>query len=502
MLRRVVVLGAGSAGLLAAISVKKFAPPHVTVEVVRSPDLGVIGVGESTTATFPKFVFEFLQISPEHFYKVANPTWKLGVHFEWGPRRFFHYGFEPAIDAGTPGLNRPNGFYCEDGFEYVTVNNALMTEHKAFASQEPGRLTIPPWVAFHLYNPTLVAALEVTARELGVTFVDGRVRGVVRGPAGVDAIVLEDERRISGDLFIDASGFRSELLGRALEEPFVSYDNSLFCDRAVIGGWDNTGDPILPYTVAETMNAGWCWRIDHEHVANRGYVFSSRFLSDDEARAEFVRNNPRAKVAESVIRFRSGRYRRAWVDNVVALGNAAGFVEPLEASALMILTGNCRLLVDCLRQSEGEPTETVRGVYNKLFAEGWDDVRDFLAIHYRYNTRLDTPFWRACQNEVDVSGSLAMREFYEENGPMRLGRFLLNKTPGIDNPFGIEGYLTILLGNKVPFRKRYAASDAENAICAARNAANRATALQGIDAREALARIRHPTWRWDSQAPR
>ena len=129
---------------------------------------------------------------------------------------------------------------------------------------------------------------------------------------------------MEADLFIDASGFRAELLGRAMAEPWISYENSLFCDRAVIGGWERSTEPIQPYTTAEAMDAGWCWRIDHETFINRGYVYSSRFISDDEARAEFLRKNPKAPADARVVKFRSGRFARPWVGNVIGIGNAAG----------------------------------------------------------------------------------------------------------------------------------------------------------------------------------
>ncbi len=153
---------------------------------------------------------------------------------------------------------------------------------------------------------------------------------------------LESGRRETADLYLDASGFASVLLGKALGEPFVSYDKTLFCDRAVVGGWDRK-DPedmvIKPYTTCETMNCGWCWQIEHENRINRGYVYSSGFISDEEAEKEFRMKNPKVGPTR-IVRFVSGRYRNVWVKNVVAVGNAGGFVEPLEATALGAMASN------------------------------------------------------------------------------------------------------------------------------------------------------------------
>src|SRR5690606_10251282 len=225
-------------------------------------------------------------------------------------------------------LPRPNGFYCDDEFADVNEPSALMRLGKVFHRQEDGSPNIQPWHAFHIENATFVSMLEKLARDVGVDFMDGKLIGVDRDERGVSAVHLADGRKLEADFFIDASGFRSELIGKALGVPFESFNKTLFCDRAVVGGWERTDEPILPYTTAEEMDSGWCWQIEHERHVNRGYVYSSQFISDDEATAEFLRKNPKVSTTPRIVRFRSGRYKRLWVDNVVAIGNAGGFVEP------------------------------------------------------------------------------------------------------------------------------------------------------------------------------
>ncbi len=347
MLRDVLVLGSGSAGLFAALTLKR-KMLDISVRVVRSPDIGVIGVGESTTPNLPFHLFQYLRLNPRRFYELAEPTWKMGIHFLWGPRESFEYAFEPQLDVRMPELPRPNGYYCDDDFSSISLQNALMSQQKAFATQpDGGGPFIPPGHAFHLDNPKLVRTLEIFAREDGIEFIDAKVQGAERGPAGIAAVVLEDGRRLTADLYVDASGFRSELLGRTLEEPFISFSSSLFNDRALVGSWERGADePILPYTTAETMDAGWCWRIEHEQEINRGYVYSSSAISDDQAREEFQRKNPKVKIRDKIVKFRSGRYQRGWVDNVMAIGNASGFVEPLESSGV---NGDLRAMPDICR---------------------------------------------------------------------------------------------------------------------------------------------------------
>ena len=254
-----------------------------------------------------------------------------------------------------------------------------MDEGKVFHRQPDGSPDVQPWHAFHIENEKFVAMLEKIAVDSGVEIVDGRVDGVERGDQGVTAVRLDDGRRLEADFFIDSSGFRSELLGKTLEEPFVSFDKTLFCDRAVVGGWQRGEEPILPYTTAEQMSTGWCWQIEHEHHINRGYVYCSDMISDDEAAAEFKKRNPKTPDDPRIVKFRSGCYRRMWVDNVVAIGNSAGFVEPLEATALMIVCSHTQTLVDFLLHCELEPTPSMRELYNELTHDTWLDIRDFLA---------------------------------------------------------------------------------------------------------------------------
>jgi tryptophan 7-halogenase len=495
-IQRVVVLGAGSAGLIASIGLKRKIP-QLEVRVVRSPEMGVIGVGESTTPNLPDHMFKYLGINIRHFFNVAQPTWKLGIHFLWGPRPYFNYGFARQVDAQLTTLPMPNGYYCDDEFTNVERVNALMDLGKAFLRQPNGGPLIESMYGFHLENKKLVAALEAVAREVGVEFIDAKMERAETCPTGVAALVLADGRRIEGDLFIDASGFRSELLSRTMQEPFNSFGDSLFCDRAIVGNWDRTSEPILPYTTAETMDCGWCWRIDHEPTINRGYVYCSSAISDEAAKAEFQRKNPLAKCWDQVVKFRSGRHERAWVGNVVGIGNSCGFVEPLESSALMMVCWQCESLITCLQTTQLRPTPTIRKLFNDVVGKTWDELRWFLALHYKANTRLDTPFWKQCRAECDVSGIGGMLEFYEENGPTGLSRHFLERESG--NFFGVEGFLVILVGTRYPYRARHIASAQERQIWNQHRAQVLAEAQTGMDVAETLSYLRHPDWRWNGE---
>src|SRR5205814_6338124 len=236
MIQRILVLGGGSAGFLAAISLK-IKLPDLQVSVVRSTQMGVIGVGEATTFAFPNYLHGRLRIDPGEFHRSAQPTWKLGIRFlNWGPRRHFDYTFRPQVTSRWEDLPKPNGYYCYEDFEYADAFPALMSHDKAFLRNKYGGPHIGTDVAYHIENQTFVAYLETYAARLGIAIDDDRVADVKRDDAGVAGLVLQSGRTETADLYVDCSGFASLLLSQALHEPFRSFTPTLFCDRAVWGG--------------------------------------------------------------------------------------------------------------------------------------------------------------------------------------------------------------------------------------------------------------------------
>ena len=491
--KKITVLGGGSAGFIAALTLKRKIP-GLQVTVIRSPHLGIIGVGEGTTPNFPKHFHEYLGLKPEKFFAEAQPIWKLGIRYLWGPRNSFNYTFTNQTDFRFKDLPKNNGYYCDDDFSSVDLSSALMDEKRIFARPADGTMQVLNHFGYHVENKKLVGYLEARARDFGVNIIDATVTNVRRlENGGVAALVLDNETEEIADLFVDASGFHAELLGRELGEPFVDYSDSLFSDRAVVGGWAREeNDPIQPYTTAETMNAGWCWRIDHEEIINRGYVFCSAHITDEEAEAEYRRKNPQAGQTR-IVKFRTGRYQRQWVHNVIAVGNAAGFVEPLEATALMTICLQSQGLTDALMECDLQPTESMGKMYNTYMASLWDDVRDFLAIHYKFNSRIDTPYWRRCQEETAIHGAGELVEFYRENGPSVLPKSVLVHPV---SPFGIEGYYTLLVGQQVAHKKPHAITPKEQTLWNNYRKKNQLTASRAFNVKQALGQLRDPRWCW------
>lgn len=489
--RDVCVLGGGSAGFLAAMTLKTRAP-HLSVTVLRSKDIGIIGVGEGTTNYVPEHLHGYLGIPIGEFFAEAKPSWKLGVRFLWGPRPAFHYPFTTQVDRPEPGLSQRVGYYVDDDFAFADRTAALMAAGRAFSRLDNGAPRIERNFAYHLENETFVGYLERFAVRQGVAIREATVTSVEQDEHGVSALRLEGGESVVADLYVDCSGFSSTLLGGTLREPFESFRSTLYCDRAVVGGWDRGDEPILPYTVAETMDAGWSWQIEHEHRINRGYVYASAFVSDDAAEREFRALAPKVATTR-VVRFVTGRHRRPWVKNVVAIGNAAGFVEPLEATALFVICAASQALTASLLDSNARPDALSATHFNAYCGRLWDAIRNFLAVHYRFNTRRDTPFWRACRADVELAGATPIVDWYRAHGPSSLWAPTL-----IDplDPFKLDGYFTLLLGQQVPFERRWTPPDHERRQWDAARAGWAVGAQSGFTIAEALALVRSPVGAW------
>jgi tryptophan 7-halogenase len=494
MVREILILGGGSAGLMVALALRRHVP-GIRVRVVRSSSLGVIGVGEGSTADLPAFFHGFLGIPPAEFFRAVQPSLKLGIRFDWGRGDPYFYTFAEALRQVVGSRQTPCGFASRGDLGGGHPAVALMEHGKVFLRHPDGPWPdVRSWFGYHVENRELVAWLEATATAWGAELMDGDLAEARVEDGRIAGLRLADGRELRADLYVDASGFAAELLGKALGEPFVGFDDSLVCDRAVVGGWDRTDEVLQGYTASEVMSAGWCWQIEHPGRINRGYVYSSRFITDAAAEAEFRAANPRVGPTR-IVPFRTGRRARQWVGNVLAVGNAAGFVEPLEATALMCISHAARFLALALKDADGAPSPTLVGATNRLLARQWDEIRDFLAMHYRFQSRLDTPFWRHCRGQVALHGAERIVDYYRENGPTFLAEIDLIPPAKAFNL--LEGYWVHLLGMGVPHARADRANPEEVAAWQAYMAANRRDAAErGWSMAETLAVLHDPRWSW------
>ena len=206
--RNVIVLGGGSAGYLAAIALK-IRIPELSVTIIHSRDIPIIGVGEGTTFTVPIFLHGYLGIDPAAFHRRVKPTYKLGIRFLWGERERFHYSFTNQLDHRLVDLPKANGFFAYDDFDFADLTGALMAHDRAFLRQDDGGPLIDTNVAYHIENRDFVRFLEECAEEAGVVVRDDAVEGVELGEDGVEKLRLKSGEKATADLFIDASDRKS-----------------------------------------------------------------------------------------------------------------------------------------------------------------------------------------------------------------------------------------------------------------------------------------------------
>lgn len=492
MIRSVLVAGGGSAGFLAALILRKVVP-GLAITVIRSREIGVIGVGESTTVAMPRTLHGLLDLDPTEFYRAVLPSWKLGIRFLWGPRPRFDYPFEIHLDWKWEQLSRPSGYYCDEDASDATEVTAMMSANKVFRRNPDGSPFITRCFGYHIENQRFVAYLETVAERSGITVKDEVIQGAEPGPNGVAGVRTESGQVYTADLYIDCTGFRSLLLAGTLGEPFRPYASTLFCDRAVVGTWLRDEETIQPYTTVETMSCGWCWQIDHPDSIMRGYVYSSAYISDADAESEFRAKNPKI-VDTRIVPFVSGRYERSWVKNVVAIGNAAGFVEPLESTALAVICDESRMLAELLaNESQQDPSPLQIHYYNVTNARAWDTICDFLGIHYKFNKRVDNDFWRACQSDTKLGSIQNLVDYYRVHGPSPFNRSNLVHP---DDMFGMEGYLTLLVGQKVPYEKRFQPTPEERRIWEGIRESNRRAASIAFSVADALQIVQSPQCKW------
>ena len=456
-IKKLVVLGGGTAGFLSALALNR-SLPDIEVVVVRSTKMGVIGVGEGTIPSVMQFLHHFLGLDKFELYKKVSASPKLGIRYLWGKRPYFNYTFTGQLVSPHRQMQKPRGFYCDQNFDFADLNSALMNADNVCMRLASGAPRHNPNVSYHLENKKFVTFMEDMATSEGIKKIDGIVEHVESNEDGVSAIVLETGEKVEADFFVDCSGFRSEIIGKTLQEPRVDFSNALFCDSAVVGGWERTDETYHPFTTAETMNAGWCWQIEHDQLINRGYVFCSKFLSDDEAAAEFKTKNPKVGDAR-VIKFDSNVLKRSWVKNVVAIGNSAGFVEPLEATSIGMICDAALRLSKALSASNGKILESQRKIFNRVTEKNWTIVRDFLALHYKFNDRIDTPFWRAAMNDVCLGDAQEYVDYFRDVGP----DFTILNTELKRDFFTAEGYLVMLVGQQVKYQSGFNVTDQERA---------------------------------------
>ncbi len=445
-IKSIAIVGGGAAGWMAAAALSKMFGRTIAVTLVESEEIGLIGVGEATVPHLSAFN-RMLEIDEGEFVRKTQGSFKLGIQFnDWGRigdsyvhgfgtighdlglLPFHHYWLKAKADgrAGDIGLYSLNTLAAQQGRFMAPPRDA--PPHSPLANLA---------YAYHFDALSYARFLRSRAEGQGVRRLEGKVIGVNReGPRGfVESIVLENGARVEADLFLDCTGFRSLLLGEAMGVEFEDWSRWLPCDRALAVPSENSGPPT-PYTRSTAREAGWQWRIPLQHRTGNGHVYSSGFTTDARAEEVLLSNLDGKVLAEPRnLKFRTGVRKKLWQGNVVALGLAGGFLEPLESTAIYLVQAGINRLMHLFPNCAFDTA--LQDTYNSQTMFEYERIRDFLILHYHVTERDDSEFWNYVRT-MRIPDSLAIViDLFAANG-----QFFRNG----DEMFALTSWVQVMLG--------------------------------------------------------
>jgi tryptophan 7-halogenase len=458
-IRSILIVGGGTAGWMAAAALAKVLGPACAIRLIESEEIGTIGVGEATVPHL-KLFNTVLEIDELEFIREVKGTFKLGIQFvDWGrPGDRYIHGFGTiGHDYGLLPFHQYwlklhlAGQATDIGAYSLNTAAAQLGKFMSSASDVPPTSPLANITyAYHFDAGLYAAYLRRYAEARAVRRTEGKVVDVaLRGTDGfIEAVKLESGERVEADLFIDCSGFRGLLIEQALHTGYDTWTQWLPCDRAIAVPCENVGPPT-PYTRSTAREAGWEWRIPLQHRTGNGYVYSSAYIRDDAA-ADTVMSHldGRALAEPRLLKFTTGRRRKFWCRNCVAVGLSSGFLEPLESTSIYMIQSGIARLINLMPDRVFSDVLIER--YNRQAAFEVESIRDFLILHYFATERRDAPFWEYCSH-MQIPDQLAdnIRLFRDS------GRFFRNA----EEMFALTSWVQVMLGQHIRPRGYHPAVD-------------------------------------------
>ena len=395
-----------------------------SIVLIESPEIGTIGVGEATLPTI-RFYNAALGLDGGDFMRKTQASFKVGIEFkDWGRQgnRFFHgFGdFGPSLDGVAPHqywLRLAQAFKNMPSIENWSVPSVMARNSRFLPPGASDSIVGSSYSFGYHFDAGLYAAyLREYAMARGAARIEGTIVDVEQHPETgfVTALKLKDGRRIEGDLFVDCSGFRGLLIEGTLKAGYEDWSNYLPCNSALAVPCAKIA-VLTPYTTSTAKSAGWQWRIPLQHRTGNGHVYSNGFISDEAARQTLLDGlDGRALDEPRQLRFVTGRRRKSWVKNVVAIGLSAGFVEPLESTSISLIENAVGLLVGAF--PDRDCSSELADKFNAYMGRRYESVRDFIILHYKVTARDDSAFWRYCANMPVPDSLMQQIDAFRANG--------------------------------------------------------------------------------------
>lgn len=441
--QKIVIVGGGTAGWMSAAALSKLMP-HGEIILVESEEIGTVGVGEATIPQIATFN-DRLGIKEDEFVRETQATFKLGIEFvDWGKvgEKYFHpfgtHGFDLEGIEFHHFWNKLREQGDNRSIEDYSINaKAAYNDKFIRPKSEHGPIINKLGYAFHFDAILYAKFLRNFSERNGAKRIEGKVDNVtLRSKDGfIESITLADGQVISGDLFIDCTGFRGLLIEEALHTGYEDWSEYLPVDSAVAVPCEKISDPV-PYTRSTARNAGWQWRIPLQHRTGNGYVYCSKYQSKEEAERLLLDNlDGKPLAAPRHLRFKTGHRKQFWNKNCVAIGLSAGFMEPLESTSIHLIQSGISKLVALFPDKSMNPVE--RNEYNRLLSVGYAHIRDFLILHYKLTKRDDSEFWNYVRT-MEIPKSLKRKMALIESR----GRFFKYD----DELFNVTSWMAVAIG--------------------------------------------------------
>lgn len=419
------IVGGGTSGWMCAAAIARTAPPHTNITLVESEEIGVIGVGEATIPTLLEFN-DFLGLKENDVLRECQGTFKLGIDFiDWYKKgkNYFHpfalYGRDTPEFSFHQLWLRLKQISADTAGDIAAYNIGTAAAYlERFSQQQGGENAILSTIrhAYHIDAKKYGQMLRRYAQNKGVKRIEDRVVSVEKDPTSGDiqSVTLKDNQVLEGELFIDCSGFKSLLIDGAMQSKFIDWRHYLPCDRAIAVQSELTAPPS-PYTKATADLAGWRWRIPLQERAGNGHVYSSQFMEYDEALSRLVEHVEGKTLTEPLpLQFCTGHRQKFWDKNCVAIGLAGGFIEPLESTSIHLAQVGIQELIN-LWPGRGYNEAEIEH-YNQLMTTDYENIRDFIILHYKTTQREDTEFWRYVKNMPIPDTLSAKIEIFQHSG--------------------------------------------------------------------------------------
>ncbi|MGX9460198.1 tryptophan halogenase family protein [Shewanella sp. A14] len=424
-IRNIVIVGGGTSGWMTASMLSKLFASQLNITLIESAAIGTIGVGEATIP--PLQIFNsILGIQESEFIKATQATFKLGIEFEnWhqkgdtymhafgnvgrdlGFTAFHHYWLSSLSNNTNINNKYPTKDLWKYSLNYQAAKNNKFQPIQNIAQTQMSGITH----AYHFDASLYADLLQQYSLQRGVTCIEGKINATKLDTEGnIASVSVDNGQTVSGDLFIDCSGFSSLLIGQVLGVTFDNWQHWLPCDSAYAVPSERASQ-LTPYTKAIAHDAGWQWRIPLQHRTGNGIVYSSQFMSDEQAKQHLLTNLDGKPLAEPrKINFTTGRRVKQWHKNCVAIGLSSGFLEPLESTSLHLVQSTIIRLTKLFPHHGIQPQHVEE--FNRQSQTEFEQIRDFIILHYRLNAKQSANgehgLWQQCR-DMDIPESLQQK---------------------------------------------------------------------------------------------